>query len=692
MSGEPSDSRSRTSLPSHTASLLSARPRSTRRLLLFLLLILTVPFLSGCIEIEFDISIATDGTQTVGTTILLDRIMAIKAPEIAKTLESNGYSVSVEGVGDKVAVRGTRRPVNGQFLLPYPEKFVQGTAVFTPSFLNFFFVRVMSFKATYVLDPAKVDEIFSDLKDNEFFRDFRIPITYKIRFAGPIYETNAHEVRGNEAIWRFTLRGGQEVRLDFLAYKVNYPAVIGLLAFVLVIAVLQISHRSRSSPIRPPIPTPNTQESPLQPQATPVLLSDAISQIERIAALKEKGILTDEEFQTKKSQLLSASPAPIGPARNDHLDAETSPGSPSPTPRRLSGWMPGIAFLLLALATLGGIYLRHLLREDVPEPSLTPPPAEAPQRPQVDRNVSANQIPGPESPLPTTAFEKEPSATVTSGAAVPDDGKVGKSPLGQNAVDEIPPKPTRYVTDSIHLLPPGKVDALNEKLAAFERENSAQVLVWIGSKAPERITLQELGRLAIKRWGVGQRGRDNGAILFVFPESRNMRLALGYGLERAVGNAESARIMAEIVKPSFLKGDYSRGIEEGIDALLNDIRKGGTEGSGMTAAERAAHGSEESGLQPMRVGGEVIEPREISRVQPQYPEAARKARIQGIVVLEAVITKSGSVDSVRVLRPVNPLLDQAAMLAVKGWQYEPATLKGVPVPVYLTVTCTFKLQ
>lgn len=96
--------------------------------------------------------------------------------------------------------------------------------------------------------------------------------------------------------------------------------------------------------------------------------------------------------------------------------------------------------------------------------------------------------------------------------------------------------------------------------------------------------------------------------------------------------------------------------------------------------------------EPLRVGGDVKEPVEISRVQPIYPEAARKARLQGIVILEAIITKDGNVESVRVLRGINPLLDNAAMRAVQQWKYRPATFNGRPVPVYLTVTVTFKLQ
>ena len=100
----------------------------------------------------------------------------------------------------------------------------------------------------------------------------------------------------------------------------------------------------------------------------------------------------------------------------------------------------------------------------------------------------------------------------------------------------------------------------------------------------------------------------------------------------------------------------------------------------------------EKGEEPLRVGGEVKEPVEISRVKPSYPEAARKARMQGVCILEAIITKSGNVESVRVLRGLNPLLDSAAIRAVSQWKYKPATFNGRAVPVYLTVTVTFTLQ
>ncbi|MCI0612608.1 TonB family protein [bacterium] len=95
---------------------------------------------------------------------------------------------------------------------------------------------------------------------------------------------------------------------------------------------------------------------------------------------------------------------------------------------------------------------------------------------------------------------------------------------------------------------------------------------------------------------------------------------------------------------------------------------------------------------PMRITADVVQPELTHRVNPEYPEIARKARIQGVVILEAIITKDGTVENVKVLRGVHPILDQAAINSVKQWRYKPATLNGSPVKVYSTVTVKFTLK
>lgn len=115
-----------------------------------------------------------------------------------------------------------------------------------------------------------------------------------------------------------------------------------------------------------------------------------------------------------------------------------------------------------------------------------------------------------------------------------------------------------------------------------------------------------------------------------------------------------------------------------------------SEAAALSKTEPASVPSEPD--EPLTVGGDVKEPVEISRVPPAYPEAARKARLQGIVTVRGVITREGTVQSAQVLSGVAPLLDNAALRAFEQWKYQPATLNGKPVPVYLTATMTFRLQ
>jgi len=94
---------------------------------------------------------------------------------------------------------------------------------------------------------------------------------------------------------------------------------------------------------------------------------------------------------------------------------------------------------------------------------------------------------------------------------------------------------------------------------------------------------------------------------------------------------------------------------------------------------------------PVRVGGAIREPTKLHNVTPVYPDIAKQARVQGIVILECTIGPDGKVVDVKILRGI-PLLDAAAVDAVKQWRYTATLLNGVPVPVIMTVTVNFRLS
>lgn len=94
--------------------------------------------------------------------------------------------------------------------------------------------------------------------------------------------------------------------------------------------------------------------------------------------------------------------------------------------------------------------------------------------------------------------------------------------------------------------------------------------------------------------------------------------------------------------------------------------------------------------EPVRVGGNVQAPERIRYVPPVYPADAEAAHVTGIVIIEAVVGPSGQVTDAKILRSI-PLLDQAALDAVKQWRYTQTTLNGQAVPVIMTVTVNFTI-
>jgi periplasmic protein TonB len=134
--------------------------------------------------------------------------------------------------------------------------------------------------------------------------------------------------------------------------------------------------------------------------------------------------------------------------------------------------------------------------------------------------------------------------------------------------------------------------------------------------------------------------------------------------------------------------------EEGIDLGVEGGVPGGVEGGvpgGVVGGVVGGLPEAPPPPQAVRVGGQIKEPKKLKNVPPVYPDIAKQARVQGVVILECTISPQGRVTDVKVLRGI-PLLDQAAIDAVKQWVYTPTLLNGVPVPVIMTVTVNFKLS
>ena len=151
----------------------------------------------------------------------------------------------------------------------------------------------------------------------------------------------------------------------------------------------------------------------------------------------------------------------------------------------------------------------------------------------------------------------------------------------------LPPKPTHYVTDRAGILDARREGTLNAKLAQFERDTSNQILVYTDERLPPDTSIEDMGAEAMRQWGVGRKGKDNGAIFFVFTGERKMRIEVGYGFEATLTDAKSKHITSTIIKPEFQKGDFAAGVEKGVDAMMAAAREQGYVGTGRTVAEIA---------------------------------------------------------------------------------------------------------
>ena len=151
---------------------------------------------------------------------------------------------------------------------------------------------------------------------------------------------------------------------------------------------------------------------------------------------------------------------------------------------------------------------------------------------------------------------------------------------------------------------------------------------------------------------------------------------------------DDSRFVAPVETPDQVKP------QESIDLGLEGGVPGGVEGGvpgGVVGGVVGGLPDAPPPVQPVRVGGNIKEPKKLKDVKPAYPDIAKQARVQGIVILECTISPQGRVTDVKVLRGI-PLLDAAAQEAVRQWVYTPTLLNGVPVPVIMTVTVNFRLS
>lgn len=150
------------------------------------------------------------------------------------------------------------------------------------------------------------------------------------------------------------------------------------------------------------------------------------------------------------------------------------------------------------------------------------------------------------------------------------------------AAEVLPPSPPQYFNDNAHVVTPAVAEQLNNELKDFERTTSNQLVVAIYPKMQSDSDLFDYTHRIAQSWGVGQKDKKNGVVLFAFIQDHKLFIQVGYGLEGALPDATCKSIIDQQITPRFKAGDYDGGFTNGVQAIMA-ATKGEYRGTGRTA-------------------------------------------------------------------------------------------------------------
>ncbi|MBV9333106.1 MAG: TPM domain-containing protein [Candidatus Eremiobacteraeota bacterium] len=135
---------------------------------------------------------------------------------------------------------------------------------------------------------------------------------------------------------------------------------------------------------------------------------------------------------------------------------------------------------------------------------------------------------------------------------------------------QVPTKPTQFVTDNVNALSSGTRSSVDGELRAYEQATGHQVIVWIGDTTGD-VPLETFTTETAHEWKVGRRGHDDGAILFLFMKDHHIRIEVGYGLESSLTDADSYRIIQDVIRPRMRAGNVDAAVSSGVAAMIKTI-------------------------------------------------------------------------------------------------------------------------
>jgi uncharacterized protein len=172
------------------------------------------------------------------------------------------------------------------------------------------------------------------------------------------------------------------------------------------------------------------------------------------------------------------------------------------------------------------------------------------------------------------------------------------------------------VVDQAGILNSAEESRLTSKLKNLENNTSIQLVV-VTLSSLRGSPIEDWGLALGRTWGIGQKGKDNGTLLIVAPNDRELRIEVGYGLEGTLPDATASAIIRNVIVPRFKSGAMADGISDGVDAIIAVLTGSGEE---FTPSRREAIGRTLSNFEPVLIIGFFI----IIMIFAQFRQARRR--------------------------------------------------------------------
>jgi uncharacterized protein len=135
------------------------------------------------------------------------------------------------------------------------------------------------------------------------------------------------------------------------------------------------------------------------------------------------------------------------------------------------------------------------------------------------------------------------------------------------------PSPIKLVNDYTQTLTATETATLEEKLMAFRAATTNEIAVVVLPTSKE-YAIEDVALGIFRKWGIGQKGKNNGAILLVLKDDHKLRIQTGYGLEGPLPDTKCSEIIRNSIKPAFKTGDFYKGLDNGTTEMIRAVAPG----------------------------------------------------------------------------------------------------------------------